>query len=151
MSPASRPRPVVLDTSVAIAWLLQDEPLRAAALGIADSIRSGALEPIVASNFGFELRHSLVRSARRERIGWELIPQALASIERLRLATPPIGYPDESLLELCRTQRVTWGDAHHAWLALRSARPLVTADQRLVRALDGSGIWVAHLGDLRLD
>jgi len=140
-------KPIVLDTSVAIAWVLADEPLRPAALALAGSIRSGDLEPMVASNFGFELRFSLVRAARRRRIEWDGVHSTLVSIDQLALEMPPIVYPDEPLLEICRSWQVSWADAHHAWLALTTARPLVTADRRLARSLDGSGIWVSYLGD----
>jgi predicted nucleic acid-binding protein len=137
----------VLDTSVAVAWILEDEPLRPSALALAESIRVGALDPMVASNFGFELCFSLVRAARRRRIEWDDVRPVLDGIDLLTLEVPPIDYPDGQLLELCRTVQISWANAHHAWLARETGRPLVTADRRLARSLERSEIWVSYLGD----
>lgn len=143
-------RGVVLDSSVVLAWALQDEGLRLHALGVQADLRAGRLVPIGAAPMPFELRNGLVKGARRERIAWEAIDAEIAAFERLGvpILAPPT---DRHLLELCRRWGLGWADAHWADLALRYGMPLVTADRRLVRALDGTPIWVEWLGDRPLD
>lgn len=139
-------KPVVLDSSVAIAWVIGNEPWTARALDLAADIGLGALEPIVAPNLRFEVRGALVRAARRSRIAWQDILPRLASLERMSFAGPGIDLPERDLLRLCRDHNLGWGDAHHALVAERLSLPLITADDRLVRALAGSAIWVESIG-----
>jgi predicted nucleic acid-binding protein len=144
-------RSIVLDTSVAIAWLLPDEPLRVNALGLEVAIRTGELEPVVASNFDFELRHSLVRASRRGRLAWDRVTAILLDADASDFESPVIDYPLAELLDLCRTHRLSWSDAHHVWLARATGLPLVTADRRLVNSMAGSDVWMAYLGDRPAD
>lgn len=143
----SLPRPVVLDTSVVLAWLLDDEEFHRQARAVADDIAEGGLEPVAAPNLRFELRHGLVRAARRGRLAWTTIGRRLVAVEAMAIGVPAVALEDEPLLKLCHRRSLGWGDAHHALLARRLGRPLVTADRRLVDHLSGSDVWVEWLGD----
>jgi predicted nucleic acid-binding protein len=142
---------VVLDASVEVGWLLPDEPWHAAALSVAGRIAEGSLEAIVAPNTRFEVCNALVKAARRRRIGWHRVAVRIAELDAIsiRVHAEPLGVA--AVLAVCQEYRLGWGDAHHALLAQRLNLPLMTADQRLVRALQGSDIWVESILDQPAD
>lgn len=135
----------VLDASVQVGWLLPDEPWHSACLGIADLVADGRLKAMAAPNSRFEVCDALVKAARRGRIGWHQIGERLEVLDALAVRVDPEPISIEAVLKICRDHLVGWGDAHHALVAKRSGRPLLTADQRLVRALQGSGIWIESI------
>lgn len=143
-------RLVALDSSVTLAWLLRDEGLQEHALAFKADFEAGRLMPIGAAPLRFELRNGLVKGARQGRIPWDAIPHGLVAFDRWRIPIEPPA-ADERLLWLCREYGLGWADAHWADAAHRLGVPLITADQRLVRALRGTPIWVEWLGDRPLD
>lgn len=126
-------RPVVVDSSVVLAWLLADEPAHRPAGAIRAEIEDGSLEPIVAGHFGFELRSGLMQAARRHRIGWDSVASQAMTIEVMQLTVHPLSNADESLLGLCRDHGLSWADAHWVHLAASIDAPLITADRELAR------------------
>ncbi len=150
MTPGAVPR-VVVDTSVIVGLVLRDEPWHLQSVGfLRDAARHG-FTLAVAPTLRHELRHGLVRAARRGRIDWDEIPRALRAIDALDLATPEAPYPDGALLGLCRAHALGWGDAHVTHLAMVTSSVLVTADDRLIRSLHGVDVWVERIGDRSLD
>ena len=139
--------PLIVDTSVTVAWLLPDEPLHQRAIALRDQIVGGSIEPIVAAHHGFELRHALVRAAQRNRCSWPAISELLGTFDRMQMDIARDEVPDEVALRLCRDLRLTWGDSQWVALAMRLGLPLVTADVRLVRAVPEEVAWVLSLGD----
>ncbi|MFN8619118.1 MAG: type II toxin-antitoxin system VapC family toxin [Chloroflexota bacterium] len=137
---------VVLDASVQMGWLVPDEPWHAAALAIASEIATGNLDAAAAPNLRFEVCNALVKAARRGRLGWDEVDRLLLELDELALEVAPAPHPRD-VLAVCREYRLGWGDAHHALLARRLGRPLLTADRRLVDALRGSDIWVEWILD----
>ena len=142
---------VVLDASVQVGWLLPDEPLHTAALAIADRIADGRLDAVVVPNSRFEICNALIQAARRGRIDWFRVAGRLAQLDDLSIRIDAEPFEIEALLAACRDYQLGWGDAHHALLARRLGRPLLTADERLVRALGGSDIWVESILDRPAD
>jgi predicted nucleic acid-binding protein len=139
-------RAVVLDSSCVIAWLVMDETVSRQATGLRADFETGRLGAFTAAPFDFEIRSGLVRAARRQRIAWGRIADELAATTRIRFGVvePPL---EERLIEICREFGLGWADAHWAELAIRLQLPLITADQRLVRALADAPIWAEWLGD----
>lgn len=128
-----------------VAWVLADEPSHERASVMSEDIAAGRIQAIIAPNTSFEIRSAFVRAARRKRIEWNAIPPRLAYIQAMSLVRARIDFPDRELLRLCRSYRLGWGDAHHVLVAERLRLPLVTADDRLVRALAGSTIWAESI------
>lgn len=124
-------RRTIVHSSVAVAWVLGDEPAHAAAVGFRELIVTGEIEPVVAGHFGFEVRSALVRAARRSRIGWDTVADRVGAIEALESEVHPLLGDDQLLLALCRQLHVAWADAHWIRLAATLDLPLVTADERL--------------------
>lgn len=137
---------VVIDSSVAIAWILEDEPAHEAAIRFVDALGVGKFDPVFAAHFRFEVRHALVRAARRGRIEWEELPIWLELLESLEATVATLSEADEPVLELARRHQLTWGDANWVEVAARMDLPLVTADLRLIRSVPDE---VAILVDVR--
>jgi len=138
---------VVLDASVQMGWLVADEPWHAAALAVATEIASGRLEALVAPNLRFEVCNALVKAARRRRLSWEAVDRHLQQLDLLALEVAPMAFDARDIVNVCRAYGLGWGDAHHALLAKRLGRPLLTADEKLVRALRDSDVWVESILD----
>lgn len=141
------PRVALLDTSMVAGAVLPDEPWHAQAVATLRSVAEGQIEGVVAPTFAFELRSTLVRAAQRRRITWEGAAQAIATLDAMELLTATVPLEDADLLEVCRRYGISWADANPVLVAIRMAIPLVTADTRLVRALQGSDVWVESILD----
>ena len=137
---------VVIDSSVAIAWVLADEPAHGDALRFMEALSDGTFDPVVAGHFRFEIRHALVRAARRGRVEWADLPTWLAALDALEARTAPLSDADAPVLELAQNHQLTWSDAHWVETAIRLDLPLVTADLRLIRSVPDD---VAILVDVR--
>ncbi len=126
---------VVVDSSVLGAWMLGDEPAHVAAEQVVDAFGDGTYEPVFAAHFRFEIRHALVRAARRGRFDWADIPRWLAAIDALEARLVPLSESDTPVLVLAQRHQLTWGDANWVEIAAREDLPLLTADRRLVRSV----------------
>lgn len=138
---------VVVDSSVALAWMLVDEPLHESARRFRATLEAGNREPIVAQHFGFEVRHGLIRAARRERIGWPEVRAAFATMDLFEPTVVPLRTRDDPVVDLVERLGLSWGDAHWVDVAMRLDLPLVTADLRLARAVPDKVAIVVYLGD----
>lgn len=141
-------RHVVVDTSVAVAWVLRDEATHDAAVRVRRLIADGEIEPNVAGHFGFEVRSAVVRAARRGRIGWQSVEARVRAIEATEPTRHPLGEYDRQLVGLCHDLRISWADAHWIALAARLDVPLVTADERLMRTVPDDVAIVVSVGEI---
>ena len=126
---------VVVDSSVAIAWILEDEPAHDDALRFVDASSDGTYDPVVAAHFRFEVRHALVRAARRGRVDWADLPRWLDTLDALGATIAPLSVDDQPVLDLARRHQLTWSDANWVDVAIRGDLPLVTADLRLIASV----------------
>ncbi len=138
---------VVIDSSVAAAWMLADEQLHEAARRFRTTLETGDREPIVAEHFGFEVRHALIRAARRGRIDWPQVRAAFTTLDAFEPKVVPRRRRDDTILDLVERLGLSWGDAHWVDVAMRLDLPLVTADLRLARAVPDDVAIVVYLGD----
>jgi predicted nucleic acid-binding protein len=127
----------VVDASVAAKWCLRlsGEALVEESLHLRDEFSAGRLPLVVPDLFWPELGNIFWKAVRSKRISGELAHEALLSISDLRIPT----FPSHPLLEnaftiAARFQRTVYACTYVA-LAVASARPLVTADERLANAL----------------
>ena len=129
----------VLDCSVAVAWLFDDEasPETDALL---DRLRDdGALVPGL---WRLELGNVLVHAERRNRIAAPQIAAYFDLLDRLPIVTDA---ETESralreILTLARTANLTTYDAAYLELAMRRNAELATRDKALIRAARGVGV-----------
>jgi predicted nucleic acid-binding protein len=120
----------VLDSSVTLAWVYQDE-LTPAAIRLSEKVsQTGAWVPMI---WRLEVANSLQTSIRRRRIDAAFRDQALADLSALNIATDTetdrFAWTDT--LHLADRLRLTPYDACYLELAQRRALPLATLDKDL--------------------
>ena len=129
---------VVLDASVAVAWLLREE-FDPPALSALNSVRrEGAFVP---SLWHYEVRNALVVAERRGRIpaggAWE----GLNTLRGIRVETDQETDLDAAM-ELALAHKLSFYDALYLELARRRRLPLATRDAALARAVRTEGLEV---------
>jgi predicted nucleic acid-binding protein len=132
---------VVIDASIAAAWLLPEEDSDAAEALIAAV--SG--RPPVPSLFWHEARNILIMAERRGRIVAGEAAAAMGRLRRLPLEDAGAG-SDAAVLALAKAHGLTAYDAAYLALARERRLPLATLDQQLAGAARRGG--VALLGPL---
>jgi len=130
---------LVVDASVAAAWILPDEHSGAAEALKPEIVESGILVPTL---WWAETHNLLVMAERRGRIDPGVSDQALAQLRRL-----PVIYdsePEEGvLMTLTRTHRLSVYDALYLELARRKGASLATLDRRLAEAASRERVALA--------
>ena len=127
---------MVIDASVAIAWLLEDEnePDATALLSVLDE--QGAIVPQL---WHLETRNALLRAERRRRINHDQIVERLGYLSTLPIHTDQ--QPDyDAAMQFARTHNLTFYDALYLELAIRRDAQLATLDSALSQAADAEGL-----------
>lgn len=133
---------LVLDSSVILAWTLDDED----SLG-PELLRrlSTAEEAVVPVHWILEVTNGLLMAVRHRRLAADDPPKLLA-----RIAQQPIQIDSETVLrgwreipELAAQYRLTTYDAAYLELATRLDVPLATLDQDLARAAREAGVTLS--------
>ena len=120
----------VLDASVAVAWLLDDENEPRAEAPLKRLGAETALVPLV---WHVEVRSALLGAERRGRLRPVDVDVRLRQIDGLPVHTDAA--PSfEAAFALARTRRLTVYDALYLELALRAGAPLATLDNALAAA-----------------
>ena len=126
----------VLDASIALAWLLNEETepqANRAWLRLSDG------DVLVPQIWHFEVRNGLLVAMRRGRIAREAPAQLLRALERFRIRTDV--EPDlETAFDLADRHRLTIYDAAYLESALRNSAPLATLDKALAQAAASQGL-----------
>lgn len=121
---------VVIDASMAIAWLMPDEQTEA-------SIRVlrllSSTEGLVPNIFRHEVRNILLVSERRQRISRSEVDEILRGLDEPSLRECGPG-DDSDVVALARLHRLTAYDAAYLALALSTGSPLATLDRALAAA-----------------
>ena len=123
----------VLDCSVAVAWLFDDEATPATD-SLLDRLKdSGAFVP---SLWRLELGNVLSRAERHRRISVAQIAASLNLLDRLPIITDTEteSRAFREILALARTENLTTYDAAYLELAMRRGLELATRDKALIRA-----------------
>ena len=124
---------LVLDSSIAIAWLMPDEAAETADLAIRRAIDEGAVVPAL---FGLEVANVLLVSMRRQRIALEAVAAGLTDLSAIEIraeAAPTITTLRE-ISDLAARHRLTAHDAAYLELARRLGATLATLDVSLATA-----------------
>ena len=127
---------IALDTSVAVAWVLDDENVPYAAAAFVSSLVSGWLVPRF---WHIEMRNVLLTAERRNRMSSARAAQHLETLTALSIDTD-----DQTDLnaayELAKTHVLSIYDAVYLELALRRDVMMATLDRRLRRAAQSEGL-----------
>jgi len=137
----------VIDASVGIKLFLV-EPLSAQADALFTHLASSPLARFYVPDLFFvECINTLWKYARRFGYPPEAALQDVADLTRLPLRVTPTADLAEAALSLAMDHAITAYDAAYVALARQLTLPLVTADETLVRHLQGSGLDVRFLAD----
>lgn len=129
---------LVLDASVATAWLLDDEVDQQAAATLERIRAEGALVPRL---WHYEVRNALLVAQRRGRLRVDSITRRLESLTRLPIQTD--GEADlQAAMELAIAHGLSFYDAMYVELARRRNLALATLDRGLARAVRAEGLDV---------
>ena len=136
----------VLDASVAVAWLLEDEDDPVADAAMSQLATEFALVPQL---WHLEVRNVLVVAERRGRVGAAGLEDGLRRLGELPIRTDTEANLGTALA-LARRRRLTIYDALYLELALRADAPLATVDRVLADAAVAEGrSLVGPLPELR--
>ena len=126
----------VLDASVAAKWYLPlGENLVEESLHLLDEFTSGRARLAVPDLFWPEMGSIFWKAVRKRRISVQSADEAIQSLSELQLPTLP-SYPLlRSAYKIATHFQCTVYDCTYVALAVASARPLVTANERLANAL----------------
>lgn len=132
---------LVVDASMAIAWLFDDERTPAAESVLRSVAANGALAP---SLWRLDVANVLRNAVRRRRCDEPYVDLSLARLDRLAVAID-----DETDVhawgatkQLSREENLTVYDAAYLELALRKRLPLASGDADLLAAASRRGVHV---------
>jgi len=129
---------LVLDSSITLAWVLDDETAGAeSTLELMDVERA-----IVPAHWILEVTNGLRMAVRRQRLNLENVPQLMKQLRNLPLRVDPetdvMGWNE--IPAIAERFELTTYDAAYLELALRLNAPLATLDQDLARAARQAGV-----------
>lgn len=128
---------VVLDASVAIAWLLRDRP----GTPYADAAieRGGREGMMVPDLFWHEVRSALIVAERKGRIATGMVDDHMKDVRAVLIETDA-DHADESVSALARNHGLSGYDAAYLETAVRRGATLATLDKNLARAAASEGV-----------
>ena|SRR5581483_9579176 len=117
---------IVVDASMAISWLIEDDSSRETESTLDFATSKGSFVP---GNFYSEITHALLKAERHGRIDDGIAASALDMILSIRFTTEfPIQHV---VLNLARAHGLTAYDASYLAVALQRGLPLATKDTHL--------------------
>ena len=124
---------LVLDASMALAWLFGDEGSEGSEKAFDRVSVDGAIVPAV---WWLEVANALQKAVRRNRCDDRYVDRSLARLQRMRIATDDetARHAWTTTLALSREEGLTPYDASYLELAIRRQLPLASGDARLVEA-----------------
>lgn len=141
--------PCVVDASVGIKCLRSGENLTLQARALLD-VSHSAGRRTTPDLFDLECAGALVKAERRGEISSTQLGDALALLSRLFIFRAPVRPFAEQAAVLAARRRITVYDAVYVILAVALGMPLVTADERLVRAMNGAPVEMVRLADIEV-
>ena len=127
---------LVVDASVVVAWLFDDEDEPRADRALERLEEDGALVPRL---WHLETRNSLLTAERRGRLSAEEVKERLDALKGLPIRTDE--EPDlQSAFDLARAYGLSLYDALYLELAKRERGELATLDRALGRAASAEGV-----------
>ncbi len=137
----------VIDASVVLKWYLPEEQGERA-LSLLEGFVSNHLHLVAPYLLEYEVINGLVVAARRGRITEEDLTEAVDGFLSLGIPLESVDRDFTRVIHFCSTYGVSAYDAGYLALAERRGIPLVTADERLCRAVRDELHWLKRIGDL---
>ena len=131
---------LILDASVTVDWLLDDEFDPRARVALALVTQQGAVVPV---HWHLEVRNSLIMAYRRDRIPQSELDARLLSLKELPLRTDT-QLDLDVVVDLAREHTLSIYDAVYLELARRRQATLATLDAALGRAAIAEGLMLVE-------
>lgn len=131
--------PVVIDSSVFLAWCMGDEKEPAADAAMQRVADEGGVVPHI---WWYEIRNALLMNERRNRISTQEVSDTLAASLALGVLIDD-RHDDAQVLSLARRFNLTVYDSAYLEVALRLGMPLATLDRRMSQVAQAIGIETA--------
>ena len=130
---------IVLDASMTLAWLFEDEQTDQVLATINHVYMGGASVPPL---WRYEVANGLQMAIRRQRITPDYRTRCLDKIDELPITIDPDGVSEiwSTTIKLADLYRLTGYDAAYLELAQRRRLPLATLDAALSKAARESGV-----------
>ena len=130
---------IVLDASMTLAWLFEDEQTDQVLATINHVYMGGASVPPL---WRYEVANGLQMAIRRQRITPDYRTRSLDKIDELPITIDPDGVSEiwSTTIKLADLYRLTVYDAAYLELAQRRRLPLATLDAALSKAARESGV-----------
>lgn len=130
---------IVLDASMTLAWLFEDEQTDQVLATINHVYMGGASVPPL---WRYEVANGLQMAIRRQRITPDYRTRCLDKIDELPITIDPDGVSEiwSTTIKLADLHRLTVYDAAYLELAQRRRLPLATLDAALSKAARESGV-----------
>jgi len=143
--PIRAPRYIVVDASVSLKWVLDDEDEIASSLALRDDATQGRIQMLAPSLWIYEITNALVVAYLRDRIDRSQSSLALTLLQDLgvRLADPEA----EDCLHIATRFEISGYDAAYVALAKTLEADLWTGDRRFYNKLRGRSKFVRWIGD----
>ena len=140
-----KPRVLVVDASVSLKWVLDDEAEIASSVALRDDATHGRILMLAPSLWIYEITNALVVAYLRDRIDRSQSSLALALLQDLgvRLADPE----PEDCLDIATRFEISGYDAAYVALAEALEADLWTGDRRLCEKVHGETKFVRWIGD----
>ncbi len=139
----------VVDASVALQWLLQDEPLADEAGRLLDAFISRQIEIAAPAFIRYEVANTLEQAARRHRIPPETVQVAFNFLLSLNIIARDDGDSVvKEALHIARQTGATVYDSMYAAYARSVGFDFVTADAALARQLASYPVATHLLGEI---
>lgn len=139
----------VIDASVALKWVFNDEEAVEAATTILQHIERGDLQAHVPDLFAYEVSNALWAAARQERLSLEETAEALQAFRLLQFVWHPLFALWDSAFAIATQYDRSFYDSVYVALAQHLRFPFFTGDRRLYNALRGRVEGVHWIGDYR--
>lgn len=153
MAARRKPRALVVDASVLLAFYLPAEPYKEQALFVLAEATAGRLTLLVPTLARYEVLNALARAVRGLRTGARLsldeALEILEAFEALPLEERSLAGLEGEILQLSQAFDRTAYDAAYLALAQKERVPLLTGDERLYNAVREKLPWVQWLGEWR--
>jgi predicted nucleic acid-binding protein len=132
---------VVVDSSVALAWLLPDEGASPFQAYLADAATA---PPIVSGLWLYEVTNALTIAARRKRISQAASAEAIDLISSIPVRVVQLGWLDmRAAARIAHETNLSVYDASYLHMARYMDAPLATLDEPMRRAAKRLGIKLA--------
>ncbi len=140
---------MVVDSSVALKWWLEDEEFVVESRDILKKVVAEEIELLVPELWFYEISNGLNVAIRRQiiskKLGLEFVVEELQSI---RVTQVPIVFHLLEIFKVAQKYNCTVYDIAYLIIAEQEEIPLVTGDKRFFNVVKGETAFVKYLSDL---